>query len=57
MKIFIKKPVTITVKAGQEIDVLDSEVANLLRLGYAEKAEDPAPKKRKRSKKIEEKAE
>lgn len=57
MKIFIKKPVTLTVKAGQEIDVLDSEVANLLRLGYAEKAEDPAPKKRKRSKKIEEKAE
>lgn len=53
MRVKILRDVTLTVTAGQEIDVLEREVANLVRLGLVERAMEAKPKQAKARKKAE----
>lgn len=46
MLVRVVKNATLTVTAGQEVDVLEREVSNLIRLGLVERALAEKPKKR-----------
>jgi len=46
MKVKVLKRTTLTVEAGQEIEIVDSEYNLLRNLGRVEKVEEDAPKKK-----------
>lgn len=50
MKIEVIRDVTLTVKAGQIVEVFDQDAPNLIRLGYAKKVADHAPAEKKQVK-------
>lgn len=53
MRVKVRKTSLLPVTAGQEVDILEREVATLVRLGVVERAKKAKPKKAKPRKKTE----